>query len=137
MSPLTADRPIDSARFVAFKGIAGNTLSFTYPNIYNVEVYKKDGNALTLKSPEEITEAIKTYLKQKVAAINAKLSQESTAAGAYYGAKTSAFDKLSTANPLASPKGRSYASLPETFFIDALGEEAIKALAQTLYWQNI
>ncbi len=41
MTPLTADRPIDSARFVGFKGIGGGAVKFNYPNIYNVSVYKK------------------------------------------------------------------------------------------------
>ena len=42
MTPLTADRPIDSARFVAFKGIGGSAVKIVYPNIYNVPVYKKE-----------------------------------------------------------------------------------------------
>lgn len=94
MSPLTADRPIDSARFVVFKGIAGNALKFDYPNIYNVSVYNRNGDSLTLKSSAEIQESIKTYLKQKVAAINTQLSQENGRATMYYSSHGAAFDTL-------------------------------------------
>lgn len=112
-------------------------MKFDYPNIYNVPVYKKDGEALTLMSPEEITESIKAYLKQKVSAINTALSTENSTATTYYTPKSAAFDKLATIDPYATPKGRSYELLSEDFFIAALGEDTIKAIAEILYWQNL
>lgn len=104
MSPLTADRPIDSARFVALKGIGGGTMKFDYPNIYNVPVYTAQGNILRLKSSSEIAESIKIYLKQKVVAINSELTQENSHSSGYYTTRREAFDALSTKDPLASPQ---------------------------------
>jgi|GEM_PF-310655 len=137
MSPLTQDRPIDSARFTAFKGIGGGTVKIDYPNIYNVEVYKKVGTSLTLKNPGEIADSIKTYLKQKVASINTKLAAENASAQSYYNQKATAFDNLASIDSLATPKNRTYAMLPDTFFIDALTETTINSIAEILYWHNI
>lgn len=92
---------------------------------------------MTLKTPEEIAESIKTYLKQKVAAINTQLSRENNNVVSYYSPKAGAFNKLATVNPQASPRGRQYGLLPENFFIDALTEQTINSVAQVLYWQNL
>lgn len=88
-------------------------------------------------SPAEITESIKTYLKEKVSSMNAKLSAENTKASAYYTANGKAYDNLSSVDTLATPKGRTYALLPESFFIDALGNATIESVANILYRQNL
>lgn len=137
MTPLTADRPIDSARFVAFKSIGGSGVKILYPNLYNVPVYNNDNGVLTLETPEQIVDSMKNYLRDKVAAANALLAAENTKAAGYYGSKSAAFDYLGAADAQASPKSRTYAMLPQDFFIAALGEETIKSVAEVLYWQNL
>ena len=48
--------------------------------MYNVEVFKKTDNNLTLKTPHEIAESIKAYLRAKAAGINTKITQENNTA---------------------------------------------------------
>lgn len=92
---------------------------------------------MTLKNPQEITEAIKTYLREKVKGLNLKLSEENNNQSLYYISKSAAFDKLATVDTLATPKNRTYNLLTDDFFINALGEETIKEVANILYWQNL
>ena len=41
-------------------------MKLVYPNIYDIEVYKKEGTNLILKSPQEIEASIYLYLRNKV-----------------------------------------------------------------------
>jgi len=79
MNMLTLDKPIDSPRYVTFQSFAGREVKFIYPNLFKVEVYKKkDRNALTLKSIDEIEQAIYAYLENQVKSYNTILRGEET-----------------------------------------------------------
>ena len=76
-------------------------------------------------------------MKDKVSALNTQLSNSSAGAAGYYSSKAAAFDNLGTVDAQATPKNRSYTLLPQNFFITALGEETINAVAEILYRQNL
>jgi tRNA A37 threonylcarbamoyladenosine biosynthesis protein TsaE len=40
MNILTADRPIDSPRYVIMQSVAGNEMKFIYPDLFKVEVFE-------------------------------------------------------------------------------------------------
>ncbi|MBP6910648.1 hypothetical protein KBC03_03530 [Patescibacteria group bacterium] len=88
-------------------------------------------------TPAEISASIKAYLKDKVVGINTQLVAENTKAASYYAANGKAYDNLSSIDQFATPKGRNYNLLPETFFIDSLGNETIDSVANILYRQNL
>jgi len=61
--------------------------------LYKSEVFSGE-NTLKLKSPQEIEEAIKKYLKEKVKKYNNYLQQQAEQKDDYYNSNPSAFDKL-------------------------------------------
>ncbi|HMT00890.1 MAG TPA: hypothetical protein PKC14_01055, partial [Candidatus Absconditabacterales bacterium] len=136
MNLYTSDRPVDSVRYVNFQGIGGDLVKFVYPNLYNVEVFKRDGLVQTLKTPDEINSSIKDYLRKKVVLYNSSLTQQQAKRQNFYTQNQSAFDFLSVSDPLATPN-RTYNLMPVDYFIDTLGEETISNAAYFLYYQNL
>ena len=53
MTLLTLDKAIDSPRYITFQSIKGNEIKFIYPNLFKVEVYKKDQNNNNIKTEEK------------------------------------------------------------------------------------
>jgi hypothetical protein len=48
--------------------------------LYNVEVYKRDGNAITLKTADEIKQSIIEYLQTKIEEYNSSLAIQNVSA---------------------------------------------------------
>ncbi len=157
MNMTTSDRPIDSPKYITFKGVGWDKVSFIYPNLYKSEVFSGDDNILKLKSPQEIEEAIKKYLIEKVKKYNNHLEQQATQKDDYYNSNPSAFDKLWVWDPLANPNEinnsiRPYNLLSDGYLIDELEAkindnilfsghmwwyEPIEFIAHMIYYQNI
>ena len=157
MNNTTSDRPIDSPRYLTFKWISGDKVTFIYPDIYKAEIFSGDSEdgMLTLKKPEEIAEAIKDYLKKVVKQYNKLLLEQLSWHNQYYNQNKDAFDTLSSLDSLASPvsSDRSYRLFSSDYLIKEL-ERKIKEspfftgddLAQSdpilfvsniIYYQNI
>lgn len=119
MNITTADRPIDSVRNITFQGIWGDVVQFTYPNLYEIPVYKTVGNVLVLKNETEILNAIKAYLQNKVVEYNNALTTQNNKKTQYYQAHSSAFNFLGSSDPLANPN-RTYTILSQDFLIQQL-----------------
>jgi hypothetical protein len=136
MNITTIDRPIDNIRNITFQGIGGSTIKFNYPNLYEVPVYDASGTRLTLMTPTQISQKIKTYLIDKAKEYNALLQTENAKKGAFYGANQDAFTFLGGIDPRAQPN-RNYALLNENHFINTIGESNITMLGKLIYYQNI
>jgi hypothetical protein len=119
MNITTADRPIDNIRNITFQGIGGDVVTFKYPDLYEVAVYKDIGNKQILKTPTEILTALKTYLQNKVTEYNTQLGTQSGKKTQYYQANANAFNLLATIDPQATPN-RTYNLLDQNFFINQL-----------------
>lgn len=143
MTLLTLDKAIDSPRYITFQSIKGNEIKFIYPNLFKVEVYKKDQNKIILKTIPEIEQAIKNYLKEELRVFNAKLEQENTKNLSNNAIK--GYEILKKINLKATPyetknsnTARKYKPIEEKEIIQAIGgEEQIKILAELLYYLNI
>jgi hypothetical protein len=131
MSLMTLERPIDDSRYLAFHGIWWDVVEFIYPDLWNVPIYDCD-----LLKPDDIIEKINDYLKQKVQIYNQLLDIQLQKAPAHYAKHPAAFDFLETVDIAWTPN-RSYDLLPETYFIDLLGEKEIKRLAYLLYAMSV
>lgn len=136
MNIATKDRPIDVRRYTSFQGLGGSIVRLDYPNIYDVPVYKKNGNSLTLMSQEEIKNSITNYLRDRVTTYNNNLSAQNTAIPAYVSAHPAGRSKLQQKDPLATPIGRTYQQLPVDYFVQLLGDDAINRIAETLAIRN-
>lgn len=157
MNNTTSDRPIDSPRYLTFKWIAGDKVTFIYPDIYKAEIFSGDleDGMLKLKNPEEIAEAIRDYLKKVVKQYNKLLVEQLSWYDQYYNQNKAAFDKLSQIDSLASPvsDARSYTRFNENYLITELenrlrqspyfsGDELAQSdpilfIANMIYYQNI
>ena len=157
MNNTTADRPIDSPRYLTFKWIAGDKVTFIYPDIYKAEIFSWDSEdgMLKLKKPEEIAEAIRDYLKKVVKQYNKLLIGQLSWYDQYYNQNKAAFDMLSQIDPLASPisANRSYTRFNENYLITEIenrlrqspyfsGDELAQSdpilfIANIIYYQNI
>ncbi len=160
MNMTTSDRPIDSPRYMTFKGIWWDKVTFIYPDIYKAEIFSGDSSewVLTLKSTGEIAEAIRDYLKGVATQYNKYLREQVQKREAYYNANSSAYNTLARLDPLASPQAvnnwtRPYRLFDENYLVDQLeyrirnsvyfsGEELAQAdpiwfIADMLYYQNI
>lgn len=69
----TMTRPVDSRNYIAFLGKNWKNIEFTYPNIFAVDVYKKQWSINILKSPQEISTSIISYLLETVDWYNAQI----------------------------------------------------------------
>lgn len=136
MNITTRDRPIDNIRKVSFVGLGWEAVELDYPNLYGTPVYAQSGTILTLQSPEEIAQNIKTYLQSYVDQYNQKLQQQLAARGGYYNTNPGAFNLLAQHNQYATPN-RTYNLIPNTIFIDALGDNTIQEIANILYYHNL
>ena len=105
MNNTTSDRPIDSPRYLTFKWIAGDKVTFIYPDIYKAEIFSgnSEDGVLKLGNPEDIAKAIKDYLKKVVQQYNTLLLEQLSWHNQYYNQSKYAFDKLKQIDSLASP----------------------------------
>ncbi|MCK9466717.1 MAG: FG-GAP-like repeat-containing protein [Candidatus Absconditabacterales bacterium] len=152
---ITADRPIDSPKYITFKGIGGDKLTFIYPNLYKAEVFSGN-NSLKLKTPKEIETAIKQYLIETVKKYNEYLTKQDNKKTSFYQQNAGAYDKLKDGDKLASPlsysNSRPYSLMPNDYLINELekkikdnvffkdkmgGYEPMEFIAHLIYYQNI
>lgn len=122
MNLTTQDRPIDNIRNITFKGVWGDPVRLNYPNLYEVEIYKEVGSKLVLKTPEEIREALKTYLINKAVEYNTILETQMNKKNQYYQSFNAQFNFLGTFDALANPNTHNYNLLPTDYFIGKLIE---------------
>jgi len=99
-------------------------------------VYSGENEHLILKSVDEIEQSLKGYLTGVVARYNQPLKDQLAKSTSYYNSHKAAFDTLAVSDQSASPH-RQYEPLDEKFFVDYLGEGAIRAIAELLYRQNL
>lgn len=153
MNITTIDRPIDSPRYMTFQWVWWDKVNFIYPNLYKIEIFKKKGDMMLLKSPKEIEQAIREYLKKVAKKYNEYLIVQQKKKSAFYSLYASAFDDLSKVHTLASPKSpRKYILFSEDYFIKKLETRIKEApafvgniwentplefLAKMLYYQNL
>jgi len=155
MNMTTSDRPIDSPKYITFKWIGWDKVSFIYPNIYKSEIFSGDSSILKLKSPENIAVAIKEYLKETVKKYNEYLLEQYNGRYTLYGQNPNAYNLLENLNPLADPTNmtaRSYNLMDEDILIEELEErlnngaffdgqmwdyEPIEFISHMIYYQNI
>lgn len=131
MNDTTSDRPIDSPRYLTFKGIGWSNVTFIYPDIYKAEIFSGNSEnwVLNLKSPLEIKEAIKEYLRAVVMSYNRYLIIQSGNSAEYYGNKLAAFNQLDTYDPLANPNHKWDSVRPYQLFS---GDYLIKRLEDSI-----
>lgn len=122
MNLTTQDRPIDNIRNITFQGIGWDIVQLNYPNLYEVEIYKKIDNKLILKTPSEIREAIKKYLTGKVMEYNTLLEAQENKKNQWYTQLSSQFTFLGQIDPLANPNANihNYDLLPTDYFINQI-----------------
>jgi hypothetical protein len=120
MNLTTQDRPIDNIRNITFQGIGGDAVRLNYPNLYEVQIYKKADNKLILKGTGEIREAIKTYLTNKAVEYNTLLQTQLNKKNQYYQSFSAQFSFLGQLDPLANPNTHNYTLLPTDYFINQI-----------------
>lgn len=136
MNITTRDRPIDVKRYISFKWLGWQIIDIQYPDLYNVEIYKNDGNALVLKSVDEIKQSIVSYLETKVQEYNTILGAQNSMMTWYVAGNQAALTKLAATDSKASPVWRQYNVIPNDFFTSVIWAETISQLAQDLYLKN-
>lgn len=158
MNMTTSDRPIDSPRYLTFKWIWWDKVTFIYPDIYKAEIFSWDSNVLLLKSTWDIENAIKWYLRGVVDTYNKYLRIQSQKNTNYYNANSLAYNTLETIDSLANPNHkwdeiRPYNLFDRDYLINQLenaimsspyfsGEELAKSnpiwfIAEMIYYQNV
>lgn len=140
LNQTTADRPIDWPRKITFQWLWWELVSFVYPNIYDVSIYKQEDSVLILKNINEINQSIVEYLISKTKEYNKLLSTQISNSNKYYIRNKTAFDFLAESDSLASPNTRSNNELkllPEDFFVSLIWEQRIADLAELLYYQTL
>ena len=162
MNMTTSDRPIDSPRYLTFKWIWWDKVTFIYPDIYKAEIFSWNSNVLTLKSTWDIKKAIEKYLKDVVNQYNKYLRVQSGKYISIYNANSAAYDLLDSFDNLASPNHkwddiRPYNLFDENYLINWLkdtirnsyksglyfsGEELANSdpiwfIAEMIYYQNV
>lgn len=122
MNLTTQDRPIDNIRNITFQGVGWDMVRLNYPNLYDVEVYKKVDNKLILKTPTEIREAIKKYLTDKAIEYNTLLEAQKNKKSQRYSSLSNQFSFLDQLDPLANPIANihNYNLLPTDYFINQI-----------------
>lgn len=91
-----------------------------YPNLYEVEVYKKSEGKLVLKTQDEIKTALKKYLTDKAVAYNALLQTQQNKRDSYYQSLSAQFSFIGQLDVLANPNTHNYDLLPTDFFVNRL-----------------
>jgi hypothetical protein len=91
-----------------------------YPNLYEVEIYKKVGDKLILKTTTEIREAIKKYLTDKAIEYNTLLQAQKDKKSQWYTSLSNQFSFLEQIDPLANPNAsvHNYDILSTDYFIN-------------------
>lgn len=134
----TPSRPIDSVRYISFKGIGGDWVQLPFPNLYSIPVYKQDpnnSNRLVLKSKEELKTTIRDYLYSIVNSYNTILTEQSNKKNIYYASNTDIFNSLAGINNLATPN-RNYVLLNNAIFNAIVSDEIIDSLAHVFMIEN-
>lgn len=62
---ITPDRPIDDPRYTHFHWFSSNEVKMIYPDLFNVEAFKKENNVLKTLTFEEVKEKLEEYLIKK------------------------------------------------------------------------
>jgi hypothetical protein len=102
MNLMTADRPIDSPRYVSMQSVGWNDIKLIYPDLFKVEVFvltwkdKSGYDIHELLTWWQIKENLVKYLSWKVDEYNKILESEYKKANATYGSKTVYYNKLKT-----------------------------------------
>jgi hypothetical protein len=138
LTTTTPDRPIDSIRYVSFKGIGWDWVRLDFPNLYNIPVYKADSNnswLLLLQSPSELERTIRIYLTDIVSAYNNKIIEQNNKKISYFNQNISLFSKLWVIDPLATPN-RLYTLLDVNILNNTISDELVSSIAQILYTEN-
>ena len=130
---VTKSRPVDSKNYISFLWVWWKTIKLDYPDLFNVYVYKKVWDNLILKTPEQISNTIKDYLKSIVIKYNNKLQTELNNKNIFYNTYKKAFDKISN----FKYKPHTYNLLSENYLINKLWEEKISEIAEQLYYLNL
>ena len=130
---MTKSRPVDSQNYVSFLWVWWDTIKLDYPDLFNVYVYKKTGDKLILKTPDEIDQTIKDYLKSVVKKYNNKLQNELNNKDNFYNTYKKAFDKLSN----SKYKPHNYNLLPENYLVGKLWNKKIAEISEQLYYLNL
>lgn len=134
----TPDRPIDSIRYITFKGIGGDRVKFILPNLYAIEVYKInpiDSGQLILKTKDEIKSTIRQYLQNIIIQYNTNLTEQIVKQPGYYNSQSSLFSNLGTIDPLATP-ARNYTLLDTNLLSHTVSDDLIDTIAQLLWIEN-
>jgi len=156
MNLTTSDRPTDSPRYITFKWIGGDKVTFIYPNLYKAEVFSGNSDVLKLKSPKDIENAIKDYLKETVTKYNEYLSEQNQKKITFYNQNNQAYNKLNQwdplANPISSGTNRPYTLIAVDYLIKELEAKLqdsafftgnmwwyspIEFISHIIYYQNI
>lgn len=137
LNQTTADRPIDWPRSITFQWLWWSLVTFVYPNVYDIPVYKQEWSILTLKTIEEINQSMLDYLLSKTKEYNTLLLAQEKTRQQHYNKNPAAFNFLATSDSLASPNTRSTVYLPEDFFVSLIGKQRIYDLAELLYYQTL
>ncbi|MDD3263232.1 MAG: VCBS repeat-containing protein [Candidatus Absconditabacteria bacterium] len=137
LNQTTQDRPIDGPRNITFQGLGGDVVTFVYPNLYDVSVYKQEGSNLVLKTIAEIQQGITAYLISKAKEYNQLLTKQEQKRQQYYNSDFAAFDFLAETDSLATPKNRTTELLSEDFFVNLIGNQRIFELAELMYYQTL
>lgn len=135
MNSLTLERPIDDPRYISFKWVWWDEVDLVYPNLLNIEVYKKNSDRLDLKSYDEIKQSVKDYLINKVKKYNESLLLQQQKSAAYYNTAKDSFDFLWSVDTVATPN-RNYTLLDDNYFIAILWDANIDRIASSLYYVN-
>jgi len=133
MNMMTQSRPIDNIRNITFKWIWWETVQLNYPDLYKVNVYKKSWEKLILKTPSEIRESIKYYLRDKAKEYSDQLQIQLNKKTAYYQTNSSAFSFLWNIDTSANPN-RVYNIIDSEFFINKLIESLDNL--ESIYWHE-
>ena len=147
MNVLTADRPIDSPRYVSMQSIAWNEIKLIYPDLFKVEVFvltwhdKNWYDIHELLTWWQIKENLIKYLSWKVVEYNKILESEYKKAEISMGNKSIYYRKLSSLwFQLATPEKsvRPYAYFTYEDFENALWWSwVLDAISEMLYYQSL
>jgi ribosomal protein S17E len=101
-------------------------------------VYNKDttDNTLyTLKSPQQIEQSIRQYLRNIVEQYNISISEQITKQPTYFNNNLQIFSQLGTIDPFATP-ARTYVLIDTNLLNNSITNEMISSIAQMLYIQH-
>lgn len=140
LNMVTLSRPIDSVRYLTFKGVWWSQIVFPFPNLYEVPIYTGTNGMLELMSKDNIKQSIRTYLRNIVINYNNILKEEQSKSTTFYSTNHTLFNELSTITPLANPRYlavNKYNKLIDTnIFNNLISDEVVDSIASLLYMEN-